>query len=74
MIFVPETAKIPLESIPKLFEKDIIRGALMDTVPRHRRAKALQSFHLEASEDAKDIARANVEVTHLERRASESKD
>jgi sugar porter (SP) family MFS transporter len=74
MIFVPETSKIPLESIPKLFEKNIIRGAFMDTIPRHRRAKVLQSAHLEASDEVKNAARTNGKVAPLEQSLPDSKD
>ncbi|KAN0091823.1 general substrate transporter [Hyaloscypha variabilis] len=49
MICVPETAKVPLESIHKLFDQNIIRGAFMDNFPRHRRAKKLQETLLDDS-------------------------
>jgi MFS transporter, SP family, sugar:H+ symporter len=42
VVCVPETKNVPLESIHILFEKDIIRGCIRDTVPRYTRAKTLQ--------------------------------
>lgn len=39
---VPETKNVPLESIHLLFEGNIIKGAVRDTVPRHSRARVLQ--------------------------------
>lgn len=65
MFCVPETAKVPLESIPRLFEKDIIKGAFMDTFPKHQRAKLLQEDFSDAS-DAKLKGSDNVAVSHVE--------
>jgi SP family sugar:H+ symporter-like MFS transporter len=47
---VPETKNVPLESIHLLFEGDIIKGCITDTIPRSSRAKQLQHHH--ATEDA----------------------
>ena len=47
---VPETKNVPLESIHHLFEGDIIKGCIKDTIPRYSRAKQLQHHH--ATEDA----------------------
>jgi SP family sugar:H+ symporter-like MFS transporter len=64
MIFVPETAKVPLESIPKLFEKNIIRGAIMDNLPRHRRAKLFETISYE--DEKKEDQETRIAVAHLE--------
>lgn len=48
---VPETKNVPLESIHHLFEENIIRGCIRDTVPRYTRAKQLQHHHV-TSDDA----------------------
>ncbi|KAF1995987.1 general substrate transporter [Amniculicola lignicola CBS 123094] len=39
---VPETKGVPLESIHVLFEGDIVKGCIKDTIPRFSRAKQLQ--------------------------------
>jgi SP family sugar:H+ symporter-like MFS transporter len=41
VLCVPETKGVPLESIYKLFEGNIIAGATRDVVPRFSRAKHL---------------------------------
>lgn len=41
VLCVPETKGVPLESIYKLFEGNIIAGATRDVVPRFSRAKNL---------------------------------
>lgn len=51
---VPETKNVPLESIHHLFEGDIIRGCIKDTVPRYSRARQLQHHH--ATNDAESDA------------------
>jgi sugar porter (SP) family MFS transporter len=51
-ICIPETAGVPLESIHLLFDEHIIRGAVKDNIPRHRRAKALAA-HSNAAVDGK---------------------
>ena len=48
---VPETKNVPLESIHHLFEENIIRGCIRDTVPRYTRARQLQHHHV-TSDDA----------------------
>jgi hypothetical protein len=65
MICVPETAKVPLESIHKLFEQNIIRGAFMDNFPQHRRAKKLQET-LSDDLGQKHESPENIVVTHVE--------
>ena len=42
VVFVPETKGVPLESIYMLFEGNIVKGAIGDTVPRHARARGLK--------------------------------
>ena len=42
---VPETKNVPLESIHLLFEGDIIKGCMKDTIPRFSRARELQHHH-----------------------------
>lgn len=42
---VPETKGVPLESIHLLFEGNIIKGALKDTIPGKTRAKELKFGH-----------------------------
>jgi hypothetical protein len=51
---VPETKNVPLESIHLLFEGDIIKGCIRDTVPRHSRAKKLQHHHVTNDQDSDD--------------------
>ena len=69
VICVPETKNVPLESIHLLFEKEIIRGCIRDTVPRYTRAKTLQkhsavtSGETDGSEDG-DLKRD--EMLHVE--------
>ncbi len=43
IFFIPETKNVPLESIHMLFEGNIIKGCITDTVPRHTRARKLQT-------------------------------
>lgn len=43
---VPETKNVLLESIHLLFEGNIIRGCIKDTIPRYSRAKQLQDHHV----------------------------
>ena len=40
---VPETNNVPLESIDMLFEGNIIRGCVIDSIPKKSRARALKS-------------------------------
>ncbi|KAF1957848.1 general substrate transporter [Byssothecium circinans] len=67
---VPETKNVPLESIHHLFEGDIIKGALKDTIPRYSRAKKLQHHHVTndtASEIGKPAQKgAALGVQHIE--------
>ncbi|KAJ4290583.1 hypothetical protein N0V90_010800 [Kalmusia sp. IMI 367209] len=50
---VPETKNVPLESIHHLFDGDIIRGCVKDTMPRTSRAKQLQ-HHRITNDDASE--------------------
>jgi hypothetical protein len=43
VFMVPETKGIPLESINVLFEGNIIKGCIQDTIPRHSRANKLNA-------------------------------
>lgn len=43
---VPETKGVRLESIGELFEDNIIRGCIQDTIPSKSRAKALRNHHV----------------------------
>ena len=45
IVCIPETKNVPLESIHMLFEQDIIKGCIKDTIPRYTRAKQLQNHH-----------------------------
>jgi SP family sugar:H+ symporter-like MFS transporter len=65
MICVPETAKVPLESVHKLFEQNIIKGAFMDIFSKHRRAKTLQGNFSDVS-DEKQEGPENISVAHVE--------
>ena len=49
---VPETKNVPLESIHLLFQEDIIKGCIKDTVPRYSRAKQLQNHHVTNDADS----------------------
>ncbi|KAF2648771.1 general substrate transporter [Lophiostoma macrostomum CBS 122681] len=49
---VPETKNMPLESVHLLFQEDIIRGCIKDTIPRYSRAKQLQNHHVTNDADA----------------------
>lgn len=51
---VPETKNVPLESIYLLFEGDIIKGCIKDTIPRYSRSKQLQNHHVTHDEDDMD--------------------
>jgi SP family sugar:H+ symporter-like MFS transporter len=42
---VPETKGVRLESIGELFEGNIIRGCIQDTIPSKSRAKQLRDHH-----------------------------
>ena len=42
-VFVPETKKVPLESIHLLYEGQIVRGAMRDSFPSRARSKGLQA-------------------------------
>lgn len=50
---VPETKGVRLESIGELFEDNIIRGCIQDTIPSKSRAKKLREHHI--AEDADSI-------------------
>ncbi|KAF2019766.1 MFS quinate transporter-like protein QutD [Aaosphaeria arxii CBS 175.79] len=53
---VPETKNVPLESIHLLFEGDIVKGCIRDTVPRYSRAKQLQNHrHGEDDHDGMSV-------------------
>src|SRR4051812_7160770 len=49
---VPETKNVPLESVHLLFDGDIIKGCIRDTVPRHSRAKKLQNHRVTTKDEA----------------------
>lgn len=49
---VPETKNVPLESIHHLFEGNIIKGCLQDSIPSKSRAKHLQHHHVTNDNDA----------------------
>lgn len=53
---VPETKNVPLESIHHLFEGQIIRGAVKDTIPRYSRAKKLQHHHATNDADSETVS------------------
>jgi SP family sugar:H+ symporter-like MFS transporter len=65
---VPETKNVPLESIYLLFEGDIIKGCIKDTIPRYTRAKQLQNHHVTNDEDDMDTHKAGRKgaVEHVE--------
>ncbi|KAH8804868.1 MFS sugar transporter-like protein [Xylogone sp. PMI_703] len=68
-IFIPETARVPLESIHKLFEGNIIRGAIRDNIPRYRQANYLVT-DLEVTGDDDRVVKEpenSVVATHVER-------
>ncbi|PSN72138.1 MFS quinate transporter-like protein QutD [Corynespora cassiicola Philippines] len=68
ILCVPETKNVPLESIHLLFEGDIIKGCIKDTIPRHARAKKLQNHHLDDDADSEngDVGKGNGRVQHIE--------
>lgn len=70
LVCVPETKNVPLESIHLLFEGDIIKGCIQDTIPRRSRAKMLQNHHVtngEASDmDDEPVGKGNAAVRHIE--------
>ena len=45
ILCVPETKGVRLESIGELFEGNIIRGCIQDTIPSKSRAKQLRHQH-----------------------------
>lgn len=53
---VPETKNVPLESVHLLFEGDIIKGCIKDTIPRYSRAKQLKDHHV--TNDDEDVINA----------------
>ena len=53
VLCVPETKGVRLESIGELFEGNIIRGCIQDTVPSRARAKQLRHHH--ATDDGDSI-------------------
>lgn len=68
---VPETKNVPLESIQLLFEGNIIKGCLRDTVPRHSRAKTLQNHHRTGDDVLSvDGVGKGCDVEHIEARAA----
>jgi MFS transporter, SP family, sugar:H+ symporter len=64
---VPETKNVPLESIHLLFEGQIIKGCLVDTIPSKSRARKLKDQHL-ASRGPEDEQPklVNEETQHVE--------
>jgi MFS transporter, SP family, sugar:H+ symporter len=65
VVCVPETKNIPLESIHVLFEKNIIRGCIKDTVPRHSRAKTLQKHSAVLGDMGSDFGEGNLKKDEL---------
>jgi len=67
---VPETKGVPLESIHHLFEGDIIKGCIKDTIPRYSRAKQLQHHHVTDDADSESSVLGhkgdNKGVQHIE--------
>ena len=63
---VPETKGVRLESIGELFEGDIIKGCLLDTIPRTSRAKKLRNHHITDDLDSVDGDRANKKGARVE--------
>ncbi|KAH7091515.1 general substrate transporter [Paraphoma chrysanthemicola] len=65
---VPETKGVPLESIGELFEGDIIRGCVQDTIPSKTRAKQLRNHHNTHDVDSVngDAPRKGARVDHIE--------
>ncbi|KAF2795844.1 MFS quinate transporter-like protein QutD [Melanomma pulvis-pyrius CBS 109.77] len=64
---VPETKGVPLESVHLLFEGDIIKGCIRDTIPRYSRAKQLKDHHV--TNDDEDVINAKASargVVHIE--------
>lgn len=55
VVCVPETKNVPLESIHLLFEGNIIKGCIRDTIPRYTRAKQLQNHHNTNDADADSV-------------------
>ncbi|OAL51676.1 MFS quinate transporter-like protein QutD [Pyrenochaeta sp. DS3sAY3a] len=51
---VPETKGVRLESIGELFEGDIIKGCVQDTIPKNSRAKKLRDHHRTDDVDSLD--------------------
>jgi len=51
---VPETKGVPLESVHLLFEGNIIRGCVKDTIPRYTRGRKLQNHHITNDDDDDD--------------------
>lgn len=51
---VPETKGVRLESIGELFEGNIIKGCVQDTIPRNSRAKKLRDHHRTDDVDSLD--------------------
>ena len=54
VLCVPETKGVRLESIGELFEGNIIRGCIRDTIPRHSRARQLKDHHRTDDVDSVD--------------------
>jgi MFS transporter, SP family, sugar:H+ symporter len=65
---VPETKGVPLESIGELFEGNIIRGCIQDTVPKRSRARRLRHHHNTNDVDSVtgDVPNKGGRVDHIE--------
>jgi MFS transporter, SP family, sugar:H+ symporter len=70
VVCVPETKNVPLESIHLLFEGDIIKGCIQDTIPRLSRAKKLQHHHAtkgdSSDNDDELVKEKSAAVRHVE--------
>ncbi|KAB8298648.1 hypothetical protein EYC80_000827 [Monilinia laxa] len=68
IVCVPETMNVPLERIHTLFEGDIIKGALKDTVPRWRRSNYLREMRRDGdTEESGKVDGNNGVISYVER-------
>lgn len=65
---VPETKGVPLESMSRLFDGNIIKGATYDTIPAYSRAKRLQhATNLSETENEEEGNKTELSAIHIER-------